>query len=142
MRTTERHTRNDRVVQLRARGFTLKQIAADVGVSERHCARILAERKEATCSSNTRLAGKGSLNASTTAVLDRLQRTVGDLAAIALAKGGPYDTGPILRVGVMRELADQDITELRRRSELLTPMNDAAITKTEEGFPISEADMS
>ena len=42
----------------------------------------------------------------------------------------------------MRELADQDITELRRRSELLIPMNDAAITKTEEGFPISEADMS
>jgi AraC-like DNA-binding protein len=140
--TPGRHARNDRVVQLRARGFTLKQIAADVGVTERHCARILDERKESICSSDSRFGGKGSSNASTAALLDGLQRTVGDLAAIALAKASPYDTGPTLRVELMRGLAERDITELRRRSELLTPMDEATITQTGAGSPPSEADMS
>ncbi|MDP9145439.1 MAG: helix-turn-helix domain-containing protein [Actinomycetota bacterium] len=140
MRTTERHARNDRIVQLRARGLTMKQIAAEVGVSERHCARILDERKQTTLSSTSRSEGEGPSDASATKLLDRLQTTVGDIAAIARAKAGPYGTATILRVGIMLGFAERDIEELRRRSELLTPMDDTTITGG--GPPPSEVDMS
>jgi hypothetical protein len=117
----------------------VKQIAQEVGVSERHCSRILDERK-ATRSNTSPSEGEGLSNASATKLLDRLQTTMGDIAAIARAKSGPHDTGAILRVEILLGEAEQDIEELRRRSELLTPMND--ITTTDGGAPPSETDMS
>jgi len=139
MRTTERHARNDHIVQLRLRGYTMKQIAAEVGVSERHCARILDERKQATRSSTSLSEGKSLSSASTTEVLDRLQTTVGSLAATAELKAGPNDVGAIIRVGLERHFAEQDIAELRRRSEQLAPIDDVT---TGGGSPPSKADMS
>jgi AraC-like DNA-binding protein len=138
MRTTARHARNDRIVQLRARDWTLKKIAEEVGLSERHCARILEERKQTDhLKTNGPAEGTGMSNATATELLDRLQETVGDLAALVWA--GPTSG---LRAALVLELtrleAERSIDELRRRSEEFAVPT--AVTKATR--PPFEADMS
>jgi AraC-like DNA-binding protein len=117
MRTTERHARNDRIVQLRTRGLTLKEIAEEVGVSERHCNRILEERRQSNRSkTNGPTGGTDMPNATATELLDLLQETVGDFAARAGAAAGS-DFGALLRLALMHRKAESSIDELRRRSE-------------------------
>ncbi len=132
MSTTARHARNDRIVQLRARGLTIREIAEDAGVSERHCARILEERKQTTRSSTSRPThGTGPSSATVTELLDRLQTTVGDLAAVA--RGGSLGLGASLRVEITLNMAEQTISELRGRSDQLAPAN--LISGGEDGSP-------
>jgi AraC-like DNA-binding protein len=139
VRTTARHCRNDRIVALRARGLTIRKIAEEVGVSERHCARILDERKQGARSSPSQPAQSTSPpNSTATELLDRLQGTVGDLAAIARERSDRYSVGQSIRVEVMLRLAEGDIAELRRRSALFTPVDPVA----EGGSPPSGPDMS
>lgn len=133
--TTARHARNDRIVQLRNQGLKMKKIATEVGVSERHCARVLHERKQTTYSSEK---GPGSSlsssDATATELLDHLQKMVADLATIARTKAGPYDTGGVIRIEISQQMAENTIGELRRRSQQLVP--------EESRSPRSETDMS
>ena len=129
MSTTARHARNDRIVQLRARGLTMKQIADEVGVSERHCARILEERMRPSRSSTSLPAqATGTSSATATELLDRLQGTVGDLAETARVQAGRYNVGGVLRIEILHNMAECAIEELRRRTAQLAPAN-----PTEEG---------
>jgi AraC-like DNA-binding protein len=141
MHTTERHARNDLIVQLRACRFTLKQIAEEVGLSERHCARILKERTDRSTRDGA-IDRKGVSNATTTELLDELQRAVGDLAA--LARVAPArNLGAALRLEIVHQQAAYAIDELRHRSaEILAPNGKAPIAGDNDALPLSEADMS
>lgn len=143
MRTTERHARNDRIVQLRTRGLTLKEIAEEVGVSERHCNRVLEERRQSNRSkTNGPTGGTDMSNATATELLDLLQETVGDFAARAWAATGS-DLGASLRLELMHRDAERSIDELRRRSEEFgAPTATVSVDPGIQRSPLVEADMS
>jgi orotate phosphoribosyltransferase-like protein len=123
MRTTERQARNDRIVQLRSRGLTVRKVAQEVGVSERHCARVLKERSEHRHSrTNSDAQGSSTSSASAVELLDRLQEAMADLASLAHQHAGRYDLTGAFQIEFMVRRADNAIAELRRRGEQLTPL--------------------
>ena len=81
--------------------------------------------------------GSGRSKATATELLDRVQETMGDLASIARASYGPYDLS-VLRVEMMLVFAEQNIAELRARSDELGPVSPT----DEEGSPPSQPDTS
>jgi hypothetical protein len=144
MRTTERHARNDRIVQLRARGHTLRQIAEEVGVSERHCARVLNERREHRRSESPAAPRRASYSDATVVqLLDKVQEATADLAAEARGQAGRYGLLANLRIESALGEAEHAIAELRGRTEEFSPAGGAsATTAGEGGAPLRETDMS
>jgi hypothetical protein len=127
-----------------ARGLTPKQIRQEVGVSERQCARILEERKLTDRFSRKlpAVARKGVSIASTTELLDELQKGIGDLAALA-RRAPTFDLGLALRLEVVNLKMEYVIDELRHRSaEFAAPTRRTSIAHADQGSPPTEADMS
>ena len=137
MSTTARHARNDRIVQLRARGITYKGIGEEVGLTERQVARIMNERKQPCMldTSDPDPASRTRSNATATKLLDDLQELVGDIRSTARSRFEPNDLG-IIRFEVQCNMAEQVIAELRGAPHGLAPADSAA-----EGRP-PETDMS
>jgi hypothetical protein len=141
MRTTDRHARNDRIVYLRLQGWTITKIAAECGMSERHCARILEERKQTGWSGpgSPVVDGADLSSASASELLDALEARVGDLARMAREQPAQQQSlGRALRLEVTVKMAERKIAELRRRTDQLAPADPVP----EQGSPPSEPDMS
>jgi len=143
MRTTDRHARNDRIVHLRARGLTLGKIAEQVGLSERHCARVLKERSEHRRSDSPAARRASYSDATGAELLDKLQEATADLAAEAREHAGRYGVLAHLRIEYALRQAEEAIAELRGRTEVLSGSDRPSTTAAGEGgAPLPEADMS
>src|SRR4051794_14283583 len=110
MRTTDRHARNDRIVYLRLQGWTITKIAAECGMSERQCARILEERKQTGWSGpgSPVVDGADLSSASASELLDALEARVGDLARMAREQPAQQQSlGRALRLEVTVKMAER-----------------------------------
>lgn len=122
MDTTARSLRNDQIVALRSRGKPVAEIARQVGLTERHCRRVLNERRAArskrevrTSEKSTRTSGGTLAQASSTELLDTVQKQLGKLASMATQLTSRYDgLGPV-RIEITARIGEDAIAELRRR---------------------------
>jgi len=121
MHTTARHLRNDRIVELRSKGWKIADIARKVGITERHCGRVLRERRQPRGSSSEAPGGGTGTDPSdapSTELLDQLQSSLEGLSAAVLA--GSPGIGTVLRTELVRAQGQRALDELRRRGERFT----------------------
>jgi AraC-like DNA-binding protein len=118
--TTIRHTRNDRVVRLRNQGHTVKQIAEEAGLTERHVYRILRERGVSTVDNPLvgHVAAKDDA-ASPVELLDALEQNLLKISCSAdelvrYVGGGALSQGLTVRLARMH--AESILDELRARA--------------------------
>src|SRR4051794_36426414 len=83
--TSERQARNDRIMRLRSRGVSVRAIASEVGLSDRQCSRLIAERSVPLYGALSSEDGVAAAvqRAPSQALLDQIESAIGILAGCA-----------------------------------------------------------
>lgn len=137
MSTTDRHARNDRILALRARGLTQREIAARVGLTERQVRRVLSERSRARVPSRAETRSSSASAEPTSALIDELEEVVGELAAMATAYAGPGSRHAAIEATRSRVRADAAIAGLRARAPELAAACDMGTLADMSGHGVS-----